>query len=410
MNFSNDLEQFIDRIINRYELTDIISVYSYGSIASGRSELTYSDLDLFVIIKNDTIYNRIKTIKKCNTIFKKETFNFLSKLYDNDLQITTDSCCDILYFTEIEFLYYCDLYPTRVIIPFQFGLWKLIYGINHINQMKLPEKELMLEFIQIDFELFAHEIHYFVFSDQIRELIKTFLRAIKKAIWIIYDDYIEDKWDVLSCNYDICNSKIIDETLNEIRSIVRNQYKILGLEYFNLYTNMCKTLEYLGKRVNQFLLVNNYKLIDEKKLYHSDLWHNFIWDFSDALINYISIDDTIENIVNCMKTDFNRFLTTVSYFFMENISPLSTHLGKEDCPPIRSKICNSIEINDSDFCSLTDNAGFLFLLSDYMTKERLDAFRKMTLDELHNYCENKFYPAIYSVYSSTFLINSELTP
>jgi len=212
-NYCNLISKLIKK--NNFD-NDVISVYAYGSIAQGNFEKNYSDTDLWFVVKCDSLQERITLSKKLSNVLDVELKTFLDeahKVKENKKYHYHDN----YYFTEEEFKKYFTAYPTRVLYPFKKNIWKLAYGKDYFSDLELPSREICVEYLQYDYEMFSNDFHWLAFTNNTREMIKYFLRALKKAIWILKNDYLASKDEVLEkANIIFSDDKLIGDIIEKI--------------------------------------------------------------------------------------------------------------------------------------------------------------------------------------------------
>lgn len=301
---------FILNIIKKYNLQEyIISIYSYGSIAQGNFEKKYSDTDLWFVINCNTLDERINITKKLSNIFDNEL-----KLYLDELHLVNDNdnkkyhYHSNWYFTEKEFIKYLEAYPTRVIYPFKMNVWKIVYGVNHLLQIDLPSRAECIKFLQYDYEVFSSDLQYYSFSESTRDMIKCFLRALKKAIWILNDVYLTCKDEVIEKGGIILEDTDVQRILNEIQDLKNNDYTLSGVNYTLFYFKLNKIIETYGQKIYNYVMENDYEIIDYSEFCTTTTWGNFIWEFTELVNRYVNSCLNKEQLIYLLTQDYIRFI------------------------------------------------------------------------------------------------------
>ena len=407
INFT-DYSKMINKIIvNEGLINDVISVYSYGSIAQGNFEHNYSDADLWFVIKYNSISDRIKITKKIEKIFSRELVKLLDITHNVDGE-KKYSYHSNYYFSEEEFNLYIKLYPTRVLYPLKKNVWKLAYGKNHFSHLTLPVKAEIIENLQYDYELFANDFHWFAFTKDPREMVKYFLRAMKKAIWILKDEYLSCKDEVLEKISNIFNSdKLLCDVINLLKNLKENDYFLIGEEYLNLYLDMSNIIEMYGKKINQYIKDNNFNLLDKEKLNSISTWGNYVWEFAASVNEYLKVCDTdTDKIASILIYNYSHFMKCFDYKIINSLLPQEILLPKYKTPPLKSRIIDYKVINKMTYDNIVKLDGYHFLIGEHRKNVLLNNFKLMTYNELINYTENKYFPAIYEVYYYLLMDNS----
>ena len=336
-------QEFIAEIIKKNKLENsITSIYAYGSMAQGNFEKNYSDPDLWFIINCNSVQERIELIRQFTKIFNRELKKFFHK-------IQGVFCHNNLYFTEEEFKKYYQLYPTRIIYPIKMNIWKLVYGKDLFSDVELPNRETCVQYLQYDFEMFCNEFHSLAFTVNTRDMIKYFLRALKKSIWILKDEYLSCKDEVLKKAPTIFGEdKLLNDLILRIQKLKERNYFIIGKEYLDFYLDCSKVLEHYGREIKSYVTSNNYKLIEKDKLYATTIWGNLAWEFTVTISCWWNYDTDKKNkkkLLAALLYEDQTFMKYFNYIAIHGLKVEDIYFGKYNAPLKRSLILEPIEID-----------------------------------------------------------------
>lgn len=395
-----DYSDFILGIIKKNNFEDVvISAYAYGSLAHGNFEKNYSNADLFFVMKCNSIQERITLVKQLSKVFNEELKKYLDMV--NGIKKNKKSKYNIInwYFTEEEFKKYYISYPTRVIYPFKKNVWKLAYGKDYFSDVELPSRETCMKYLQYDFEMFSHEFQLYAFTTNTRDMVKYFLRVLKKAIWILEDTYLSCKDEVLEkADIILSNDKFLVDIIEKIRDLKKKDYVLVGNEYLEFYLDLCRVIELYGLKIKDYVITNKYALIDKDKFYSTTTWGNFAREFAVSLKNYASIGNrNKKKLMNLLHEGYSQFMKCFNYIAINNLKAEEVMFGKGYTPP-RSKILNALFIDKNIYNELSQIDGFKFLIGDHMENIVKNKFNKMKIEEIIEYIEHRYFPAIYDVF------------
>lgn len=370
---------FISGIIKKNNFEDVvISAYAYGSIAQGNFEKNYSDTDLWFVIKCNSLQERITLVKQLSKVFNEELRKYLDMVhgvkknkkyhYHNNW-----------YFSEEEFKKYYITYPTRVVYPFKKNVWKLAYGKDYFSDVELPSRETCVKYLQYDFEMFSHDFQWFAFTTNTRDMVKYFLRALKKVIWILEDEYLSCKDEVLEkADIILSNDKFLVDVIGRIRDLKKKDYILVGNEYLEFYLDLCRVVELYGLKIKDYVNTNKYTLIDKDKFYSTTTWGNFAWEFAASLNGYSSIDKrNKKKLVNLLYEGYSHFMKCFHYMAINNLKAEEVLIGKGQTPPRRSKILNTLSIDKNVYNEVSQIEGYKFLIGSHRENMVKNKFNKM---------------------------------
>lgn len=394
-----DYCDFISGIIKKNNFEDVVSVYAYGSIAQGNFEKNYSDTDLWFVIKCNSLQERIALVKQLSKVFDEELKKYLDRVhgvkknkkyhYHNNW-----------YFTEEEFKKYYITYPTRVIYPFKMNVWKLAFGKDYFKDVELPSRETCIRYLQYDFEMFSHDFQWFAFTTNTRDMVKYFLRALKKVIWILKDEYLSCKDEVLEkADIILSEDKLLVDVIGRVRDLKKKDYIIVGKEYLDFYLDLCRVIELYGLEIKDYVITNKYTLIDKDKFYATTTWGNFAWEFAASLIWYSSIDKrSKKNLVNLLYEEYSHYMKCFNHMAISNLKAEEVLIDKGSTPIRRSKILNTLSIDKNVYSEISEIEGYKFLIGEHRENVVKNKFKKMKVVEIIEYIEKRYFPAIYDVY------------
>lgn len=402
MSKYNELTKMFSILIEENHMeNDIRSIYLYGSLAQDDFEKGYSDIDLWIIIKECTsVEERINITRKIIKLFDVAINKYLDSIH-SDCQLKHYHYHGNWYFTEKEFIDYVKLYPTRVLYPIYFGVWKSIYGNDYVDQFKVPQHKKLVEYLMLDFEVFIREIESDLFCNNCRELIKYTMRMIKKALWILEGQYIENR------NLAVCKAtKFFTETnlfleFSSWLSIAqKNNYKLDSEQQIDLCINISNIIDFLVEKIRKYLNKENIKLIQEHDVVMADLWGNFLWSFTEILTDYINIPEGNRQELILYLTDSYYQLIRYYIYVIRHKIPMDKYFGKKELP-LKNSVLNKqfLEINFAKE-ELYKYKGTQFLLDTHMQKIIDNDFERMNELDIRKYIEQDFLREIYDLYSS----------
>lgn len=395
---------FILNIIKKHNLQDhIISIYAYGSIAQGNFERNYSDTDLWFVINCNTLDERINITKNLSNVFDNELKSYLDKLHlVNNNDNKKYQYHSNWYFTEKEFIKYLETYPTRVIYPFKMNVWKIVYGVNHLLQVDLPSRADCIKFLQYDYEVFSSDLQYYSFSENPRDMIKCFLRALKKAIWILKDVYLTCKDEVLEKGGTILDDSDVIIILKEIQDLKSNDYVLLGENYTLFYLKLNKIIELYGQKIYDYVIENNYELISYSEFCTTKTWGNFVWEFAELVNRYVNSCDNKEQLISLLTEDYIKFIKYINEVLFSGKPITKILYGRYDIPLKRSRILNPLYIDELIYKNVMSLDGYKFLVQNHREKVLDRSLENLDLLQLSEYMENKYLPAVYDVFTYLF--------
>ncbi len=402
-----DYCDFINGIIKDNEFSEIISIYSYGSIAQGNFEKNYSDADLWFIIKCNSIQERLNSIRKISIVFDQKIREYLDKIHDNK---ENKKCHyrDILFYTENEFKKYCLSYPTRVIYPIKTGIWKLAYGKDLFQDIEVPDRKNCIKHLLYDYEVFASEFNRLAFSDNTRDMVKYFLRTMKKAIWILNDKYLYSKDDVIEKAPEILSEdKLFVNVIKRIKQLKISDYEINGYEYLDLFLDCSRIIENYGGKINKYIVMNGYSTLDIRDYNETTVWGCLAWDIACLLDRWCNRTDKISNkdILNILyEDDYINRMKYFNYIITNKLKAEEVRLSVWDGMGKRSKILSPAKIDKNLYSEVLTLDGYKFLLCDHRDNMISKRFETMEIESLIRYVEDKYIPAVYEVFEYLMML------
>lgn len=400
----------IKRLVVENHLEDVIlAVYSYGSLASNCFEKGYSDSDFWFIINCSSIQERIEVGLKLSNIFDSEIDDFINET--NGEAHSQKVVHGNLYFTEEEFIRYCKAYPTRVIYPIKKNVWKLAYGKDYFVNIALPDRLICVENLQYDYEFFVHEFKKKVFSTSrynIRTTIKYFLRAMRTAVWLLYDTYIGTEQELLERVTSIIHDKELLDLFAQIKTIQWENYYVYGQGYLKFYLLCLSNLERYGEKIRRYVEENGFQLINYDKLYRSSLWGCFAWEIAVQVQWYSKIlgkpDNVLkrEELLEIVIKLYEEYMRYIDEIILSKVAVEDVFCDKADIPIKRSCILNSRKIGIGEYDNILKNEGYRFLLIEHAKRIADEKFNTMDIKDIKKYILNSFLPAVNEVYELLF--------
>lgn len=402
MEKHNELKKMFSTIINENHMeNDIRSIYLYGSLAQNDFEKGYSDIDLWIIIKECTsVKERIDITRKIVKLFDLAVNEYLDNIH-SDNQLKRYHYHGNWYFTEKEFIKYIKLYPTRVLYPIYFGVWKSIYGNDYIDKFTLPQHRKLVQYLMLDFELFVREIESNLFCNNCRDLIKYTMRMIKKALWILDGEYIENR------NLAVCKAvKVFTENnlflefYSWLSIAQKNNYELNSKQQIDLCINISNIVDFLAEKIRKYANKENIELIQERDVVMADLWGNFLWSFTEILTDYINIPEGNRRELILYLTDsYYKLIRYYTYVIRHKI-PMDKYFGKKELP-LKNSVLNK-QFLGGEFAKedLYKHKGAEFLLDTHIQKIVDKDFERMSELDIRKYIEQDFLREIYDLYSS----------
>jgi hypothetical protein len=404
-----EYSNYIEKIVHKHNFDNVVSIYAYGGITQGNFDPKYSDIDLWFVIKYNSIEERLGLVKKMIKVFGEGVKEYIAQFVDNENN-TLSSPDSSRYFSEEEFKLYCNIFPTRVLYHLKKGVFKKVYGKEILENVKIPTRYEYIEQLQYDFEIFSETFYSFGFTLKTRTMIKNFLRALKKAIWILEDNFLICKDDVLEKADSILKDDILlISVIKRIRKLKENDYNIFGYEYLELYTDCSKILAFYGGKIKNYILKNNYKLLNQKEYSNSTLWGTAIGEFTYLISQYclISENDRIKflNILgasNDKKLKFGDYFDYMKYFnyiLTNDLKIKEVRLRSTDITFKKNHILETNKLKNDIYLYIRNLEGYKFLIDEHRKNLLFNKFELMKTYEIMKYIESLYIPAIYEVYT-----------
>ncbi len=389
-----DFKDYIIKVIKEKDFeSDIVSIICYGSMAQNNYENGFSDIDLWFVIKDVPVKERVKLVKKLLSTFDKAIVKYMN-LTNN----IANSCHESLCFTKEEFVVYYKSFPTRVIYPLKKGIWQIVYGEDLLVNVDLPSYKDCLVSLQYDYDILADDFYHNAYNCNTRNQVKLFLRAIKKAIWILKGAYLPNK-DIVLDQADIFlgdDSNLIN-VINLLRDLKKNNYNANGEAYLQAYLGMACIIEKYGEKIYDYIIENGYELLDNDKFHRSTTWGNYAFQFPSLIHEYCALRNK-KDYLFWLTEDYPNIMRYFDYMVQNNEKCIEIHMYKKDVPPKRSKILNPIGINRAGYQKLYELNSYQFLLGEHRNRIINNDFCKFSVHELKKYSEEKYLPAIYEIY------------
>lgn len=395
----NQFEDFKVKLassIQREDLPNLISIYVIGSFACGKVERKHSDIDLYFVIKANSVAQRIATIRRIDTFINPFLHRYISELYNLD-ETENPEYHPHHYFTRSEFEHYCNLYPTRVLYPFLNGDWKLAYGVDCLSDFQIPSRASCVECLQYDYDGLIEFFQELEFNGDSRALVKYFYRAIKKAAWILFNTYIPSYLDVPTLIPLFAKTyPDVASTLRLTEEFASSNYEMNGMQYLCLYMKINHCYEFLGKEINKYVLNNGYNLIDPEYFYRRQFWGTFYIEFEEIVRKYLN-EEKLSAKLSILTQDYQKLLSLICYVSLYDYPLDSILISKEHIPPKRSRILNSKTIRFDLMALLLKKDQFTFLINEHAALIKSGALKRIKSSDLDDYIEHQYLPAIYDV-------------
>ncbi len=395
----NRAQEKIEEVISKNNLTDIISIYSYGSIAQGNLESRYSNFDLWFVVKEMGIKERVNFVKDATYLFETELFLLLDNYHNIDTS-STGIRNTLWFFTEDEFLANVKVYPTVILYQIINNDWKLIYGKQLHSAMKMPPKKKCIELLQFDFEMHVNHMNLFAAEYDVRRMVKMFLRALKYAIWIIEDEFLSDKDKVLQNAEKLFpEDLLLKSVFSRIRVIMKNDYIIGNRELFTLWQECSKITGKFGQMIRIHVEREQYPLLEQFQYTTGAPWGNFAREFAKALRWYISLEKEDKlYIIDQLKIHHLQTIRYLQDIILNGLDINDVYFTKDNSPVKISSIIFSDKINKVNYSSVLESEQFLFLIDSCKTFIYSKEIYSLDVESIKAYLLDDYLTAMNQVF------------